>query len=64
MKRTPATIVLALVPSSTDSTKTYKISLDSNNAVFCTCRSWRYNGHRCKHLTAFRARLASKAVSR
>ena len=59
---TPKIIVLATVPSDRDSKTVYKISLDRHNMVFCTCKNWRYNGHTCPHLTAFRAALAAKAA--
>lgn len=57
--RKPVHIVLATIPSSDEDKPDYKICLDRHNMVFCTCKSWRYNGHSCKHLTAFRASLAS-----
>ena len=59
--RRPTTIVLALVESSDPKRKPYKICLDRHNLVFCTCKGWRYNGHACSHLTAFRQSLASPA---
>ena len=57
----PAHITLALVPSSTERGKFYEIALDPQNIVFCTCEAWRYFGHTCKHLKAFRARLTKAA---
>lgn len=57
--RKPVHITLAWVKSSTDPTKRYEIALDRHNVVFCTCKGWRYNGHTCSHLTAFRAMLSS-----
>ena len=59
--RRPTTIVLALVSSSDPKKPPYKISIDKQNLVFCTCKGWRYNGHSCSHLTAFRQSLASAA---
>jgi hypothetical protein len=59
--RKPTTIVLALVPSSDPEKPPYKISLDRHNTIFCNCKSWRYNGHSCRHLTNFREALASPA---
>lgn len=58
--RRPTNIVLATVPSS-EGKEPHKICLDRHNMVFCTCKGWRYNGHTCSHLTAFRNRLASAA---
>ncbi len=59
--RRPEHIVLALVPSSERGKPPYKISLDRQNLIFCNCKSWRYSGHTCKHLTAFRQSIASTA---
>lgn len=59
--RKPVHILLALVPSSEEGKPDYKICLDRFNLVFCTCPSWRYRGHTCKHLTAFRESLESAA---
>ena len=59
--RRPVHITLARVPSSQAGTPPYKICLDRHNLVFCTCNGWRYNGHSCPHLTAFRSALASAA---
>lgn len=57
--RRPITIVLAQVPSSSEPDKPpYKIYLDRNNSVSCTCKGWRYR-HACSHLTAFRQSIAS-----
>jgi hypothetical protein len=57
----PVHITLARVPSDADPQRYYEIALDRHNLICCTCRSWRYNGHACKHLTAFRARLTEAA---
>jgi hypothetical protein len=57
--RKPTIIVMALVPSSEAGKPPYKICLDKNNTVFCTCRGWRYNGHTCRHLTEFRDALSA-----
>lgn len=54
------TIVLAEVPSKSK-TGGYKICLDQNNTVFCTCDGWRFNNHRCSHLDDFRATLRGHA---
>jgi hypothetical protein len=59
--RKPTRIVLAHVPSDSDPTKHYEIALDRHNTVYCTCKGWRYNGHTCTHLTAFRQSIASAA---
>lgn len=56
-------IVLALVPSDNAPNTVYKISLDQHNVVFCSCPSWRYRDHSCKHLTVFRATLTTKQVA-
>jgi hypothetical protein len=39
----------------------YEIALDPRNVVFCTCEAWRWFGHSCKRLKAFRARLKEAA---
>jgi hypothetical protein len=58
--RRPVHITLAHVPSeSNPEGKPYVIALDRHNMVFCTCKAWRYQGHSCKHLTAFRQALAA-----
>jgi hypothetical protein len=57
--RRPVHIVLALVPSSKEGHPPHKICLDQHNMVYCTCKGWRYNGHTCPGLTAFRDALAS-----
>ena len=55
--RRPVHITLATVPSSEPESPPHKICLDRHNLVFCTCKGWRYNGHSCRHLTAFRQAL-------
>jgi len=57
--RRPVDITLAIVPASEEGKKPHRIALDRHNVVFCTCKSWRYNGHSCKHLSDFRRQLAS-----
>jgi hypothetical protein len=57
--RKPVDITLATVSSDSEPGKTHRIALDRHNAVFCTCKGWRYNGHSCPHIRAFRERLVS-----
>jgi SWIM zinc finger len=59
--RVPAHITLARVESDAPG-RFYEIAFDPQNLVFCTCEAWRYFGHTCKHLKAFRTTLA-KAVA-
>ena len=56
-------VVLATVQSDRDPNKAHRICLDKHNLVFCTCKAWRFQGHCCKHLTAFRAMLTTKQVA-
>jgi hypothetical protein len=58
--RVPAHITLARVESDAPG-KFYEIALDPQNLVFCTCNAWRYFGHTCKHLKAFRRQLTEAA---
>jgi hypothetical protein len=59
--RVPVHITLAHVASDTEPGKFYEIALNENNMIFCSCPSWRFLGHRCKHVKAFRARLTKAA---
>ena len=59
--RVPVHIPLARVARDTEPGTFHEIALDPQNVVFCTCEAWRYFGHRCKHLKAFRARLTEAA---
>jgi hypothetical protein len=59
--RVPRPVHITLARGDADPQRYYEIALDRHNLIFCTCRGWRYNGHSCKHLTAFRVRLTEAA---
>lgn len=51
-KRYPAgkTNALATVASDSNPSKSYELRLGADDVAYCTCPSWKFHGHCCKHM--------------